>query len=92
MPRFLIEHEHEARKTACVRAVDTILSSGSHFLTHAEWGCEDGEHKCWILVDLESKEEARLILPPVYRNEAKITQVKQYALRNFNAAMKTKRY
>lgn len=92
MARFLIELAHEAKKEACIRAVQIILSSGSHFLTHAEWGCEDNDHKCWIIVDVDSKIEARLILPPIYRDEANITQIKQYKLENFNKALKDNLY
>ena len=83
MARFLIELEHEATKEACKRAVEIILTSGSHFLTNAEWGCEDNVHKCWIIVDAENKEEARYILPPIYRNEANIVCIKRYTLEDF---------
>ena len=52
-----------------------FLQTGSHFLTHAEWGCLDGEHKAWIIVEDESKEDARFIVPPFYRSSAKIVQL-----------------
>ena len=89
MARFLIELEHESDLEACKRAVEIILTSGSHFLTNAEWGCEDNVHKCWIMVDLNTKDEARAILPPVYRNEAIITKVKRYSVEKMNKAAKT---
>ena len=88
MARFLIELEHEARKRACLKAYEIILSTGSHFLVNAEWGCEDNVHCCWIMVDLDSKEEARAILPPVYREEAKITEIKRYKLEDFRKSDK----
>ena len=44
MSRFLIELPHEADGQACARFVKLILTSGSHFLTHADWGCMEGEH------------------------------------------------
>jgi hypothetical protein len=92
MAKFLIELEHEADVEACKRAVEIVLSFGSHFLTNAEWGCEDNVHKCWIMVDLENKDEARSILPPVYRNEAVITKVKRYSLEKMKKAAKTEHY
>ena len=61
MSRFLIEIPHEAEKTACLRAVKVLQETGSHFLTHADYGCLDGEHKAWIIVDVDSKNEARMI-------------------------------
>lgn len=92
MARFLIELEHEASPEACERAYNIVLSSGSHFLTNAEWGCEDHEHCCWIIVDLESKEEVRSILPPIYRNDARIVELKRYELKDLSESQKSKRY
>ena len=74
MARFLIEVAHEAEEVACARAVKILLETGSHFLTHADWGCEDDDHKGWIIVELETKEEAIALLPPAYRSQAKIVK------------------
>ena len=92
MARFLIELEHEASKEACSTAIQTLLSTGSHFLTKAEWGCSDEEHRCWITVDVDKKEDARTILPPVYRKEAKIIKLKRYTLEDFNKGIQSKQY
>ena len=92
MARFLIELEHEATLEACEKAIETILSTGSHFLTNTEWGCKDEDHRCWVIVDVDSKEEARAILPPVYRNEAKIIKLFRYTLDDLKEAKKNKEY
>jgi len=47
-------------------------------VTHADWGCKDGNHKAWIIAEVESKDEARLILPPAYRAQAIITELTHY--------------
>ncbi|HLN54260.1 MAG TPA: hypothetical protein VK212_11180 [Lentimicrobium sp.] len=78
MKRFLIEVPHGADKKACNEAIQVFLATGSHFLTHADWGCEDGEHKAWIIVDVDNKEEAKMILPSLFRSSAKITQLRHY--------------
>jgi hypothetical protein len=78
MAKFIIEVPHEADATSCIQAVQVFFESGSHFMTHADWGCQDGEHKAWMLVELDSKEEARAILPPLYRHEAKIVQLNRF--------------
>lgn len=75
MNRFLIEIPHGADKKSCDQAIQIFLQTGSHFLTHADWGCHDGEHKAWMIVDVENKDEARLIIPPLFRSSAKITQL-----------------
>jgi hypothetical protein len=75
MNRYLIEVPHGSDKKSCDQAVQIFLQTGSHFLTHAEWGCFDGEHKAWMIVDVENKDEARFIVPPLFRHSAKITQL-----------------
>ena len=64
----------------CARVVDVFLKSGSHFLSNADWGCKDGEHKAWIIVDVDSKESARRILPPLLRPHAKIVQLNSFTV------------
>ena len=77
--KFLIEVPHEGTEVACARVVDFFLKSGSHFLTRADWGCRDGEHKAWMLVDADSKDEARRIVPPPFRSKAKIVQLNTFS-------------
>ena len=80
MPRFLIEVEHPAEQLACARVVQIFLATGSHFLTHADWGCVDGEHTAWIIVEVDSKEQARAILPPAFRSHAKIVALNKFTV------------
>ncbi len=76
--RFLIEVPHDPTPVACARVVDVFLSSGSHYLTQADWGCRDGEHKSWITVEVDGKEDARRILPPALRAQARIVQLNSF--------------
>jgi hypothetical protein len=80
MARFLIEIPHEPKKEECALAAKVLRNSGSHYLTNADFGCFDEEHKAWIIVEVESKEEARLIIPPVYRSQAKIIELNKFSL------------
>ena len=80
MPRFLIEVPHEAEERACALAIQVLLRTGSHYLTNAEWGCMDGDHKGWVIVDVDSKEQARAILPPVFRSQAKIVKLNKFSM------------
>jgi hypothetical protein len=61
-----------------------MLGSGSHFLTNAEWGCKDGDHRGWFFVDVGSKEEALQILPPAYRAAAKIVCLHRFTLKEID--------
>lgn len=80
MPRYLIEVPHENSKQACDQAVKAFLATGSHFVTHADWGCDDDEHKAWFVADLDSKEQALSMLPPLFRVNAKITTLRKFTL------------
>jgi hypothetical protein len=75
MGNYLIEVPHDEDKQACMRAIQIFVESGSHFLAKADWGCSDDEHKAWLLVDVETKEQALQIVPPLYRQRAKITKL-----------------
>ena len=73
MPRFLIESPHEEETVACAKAVRVLLTSGSHFLTHADWGCKDGDHRA-------CRDEARGLLPPALRAQARIVKLNKFSL------------
>ena len=88
MARFLIEVSHEGEQLACARAVQIFLNTGSHFLTHADWGCMDGEHKAWIIAEVEDKNEARCILPPAFRAQAKIVKLNSFAMEQIDEILR----
>jgi len=88
MAKFLIEVPHEAEKLACLRTVEVFLKSGSHFLTHADWGCGDGEHKAWITIEADSRENARSVLPPAFRRQAKVTQLNRFSLEEIDEGLR----
>jgi hypothetical protein len=91
MPRFLIEVHHEAEKIACASAVQLLLQTGSHYLTHADFGCKDGDHRAWIIVDVDNKTEARNTLPPAYRTQARIVGLNKFSLEELDALLKQHR-
>lgn len=80
MARFLVEVPHDPERVACARVVQIFLKTGSHFLTHADWGCSDGEHKAWFIAEVASKEEARSIVPPALRSQAKIVGLERFTM------------
>jgi len=80
VPKFLIEVPHDAERVACARVVQLFLSTGSHFLTNAEWGCMDGVHSAWMIVDVGNKAEAMAILPPALRTHARIVGLNRFSM------------
>jgi len=85
MPRFLIEVPHTPEVLACARVVQVFLATGSHFLTHADWGCKDGHHSAWLTVDVGSKEEALAIIPPAFRSVARVVRLNCFSLEEIDA-------
>lgn len=88
MPKYLIEIPHGSEKIECLRSVSILLSSGSHFLTNADWGCLDGVHKAWFFMNAESKNEALMIVPPAYRKDTKISQLNKFKLEDVKELLK----
>ncbi len=80
MAKFLIEVPHEPEAKACLEAVRILLETGSHYLTHADFGCFDGVHKAWIIMDVDTRDEARNVLPPLYRPRANIVKLNKFTL------------
>jgi hypothetical protein len=88
MARFLIEVTHEANDVVCGQAVEIFLRTGSHFMTHADFGCADGEHKAWLTVDVETRQEALRILPPALRPRARIVRLNKFSMAHFGAMLR----
>lgn len=75
MAKFLIEVTHKEDKRSCKLAIEIFLQTGSHFLTHADWACIEGQLKAWIIADVDSRQEAFFIVPPAFRSDAKIVEL-----------------
>jgi hypothetical protein len=78
MPRFYIEVPHEADKVSCLKAIKVLMETGSHFLTNAEYGCLDGDHTARIIVELDSKEQALMVVPRAYRENTKVIRLSTF--------------
>ena len=79
MNKYLIEVSQSSYKISNMRAAYIFKRSGSHFVTHAEWGYLDGEYKAWLVAETENKREAMRILPSAYRQSAKIILLKKFS-------------
>jgi hypothetical protein len=88
MSKYLIEVSHGSGKLDCLRSVSILLSTGSHFLTNADWGCLDGNHKAWFIMDANSKEEALMVVPPAYRKDTIISQLNRFNLKEVDELLK----
>jgi hypothetical protein len=78
MPRYLVEIPHEDEHAACVKALHALQSWGSHWVTHAEFGCYDGVHCGWLTVELDNRADAQRLIPPEFRSDARIVKLNRF--------------
>jgi hypothetical protein len=84
MKRFLVISNHKAED--CNLALKETLAIG--YLTHFDWGCKDGEHTGWAVLEAEDKEQAMMSVPTFLRNRAKVVRLVKFdpeKVANFHA-------
>jgi len=79
MNKYLIEVSQSSYELSNMRASYIFKRSGSHFVTHADWGFIDGEYKAWFVAEIENEKEALQILPSAYRHRAKVVLIKKFS-------------
>ena len=79
MPKYLIEIEHPDDAEGCIRALEALSTLGSHLVSNADFGCEDGVHCGWLLVEVSDRKEAELIVPPPLRHDARVIQLRRWS-------------
>lgn len=75
MERFLIETPHTAKD--CHLLVGQVYAMG--YLYHFEWGCPDGVHSGWAIIEAEDEAQARLAVPPIVRNKARVVRLSKFS-------------
>jgi len=79
MNKYLIEVSASSYKLSIMRASYIFKRTGSHFVTHADWGFHDGQYKAWLVAETENEKEAMQILPSAYRHRAKIVMINKFS-------------
>lgn len=74
MKRFLVISNHTAAD--CNLALKEVLAIG--YLTHFDWGCKDGVHTGWAILEAENKAEAMMSVPVFLRNQAQVVQLTKF--------------
>lgn len=88
MPKYIVEVPHSGDRLECQRSIQIFLSTGNHFLMNADWGCHDGVHKAWFMMEVDNKDEAMRVIPPLYRKDAIITQLEKFKPQDFDKIMR----
>jgi hypothetical protein len=55
--------------------LDAFVKAGSHYMTRAEWGCLDDDHRSWAIVEAMDDAQAHFMVPPVLRPNAKVIRL-----------------
>ena len=80
MANYLIEIPHSGNVIECRQVIKLFVTSGSHLLANAQWGCKDGVHKAWFIGDFESKDQALQVIPPLLKRNANIIELVKFNL------------
>jgi len=90
VPRYIIHLPHGNEHDMCIRALQVIERYGGHLFTHAEWGCNDGVHCGWLIVELDNREAVMQMIPPEFRQDAQIVELNRFSKDEVAAWVKRK--
>lgn len=85
MAKFMIEMPHT--KEQCMSMMGKMAMEDAPLLKEAWWGCMDGNHTGWVMVDAASKDEAAMKVPEQMRGEAKVTEIMQFSAEELKEKM-----
>lgn len=74
MERFLIESPHTARE--CKLVVKLVQSMG--YLNNFDWGCREGVHTGWAMIEAENAAQALGVVPALIRNQARAIKLSKF--------------
>jgi len=73
--RYLVSVTHTMEE--CIRGLQAIEAVG--MITHFDWGCKDGEHTGWVIIEAESKQQALMVVPPALRDKAHAVKLVKFS-------------
>ena len=74
MPSFMVISPHTAAD--CTKVVRDTLALG--YLTHFDWGCKDGDHTGWAVIEASNKAEVLMAVPPSVRPQARAVELVKF--------------
>ena len=87
MSKYLIASKHEPDD--CLRALDEELAKGSGVLDKFVYGCKEGDHTGYAIVDVKNLSDALAMVPGFLQASACITKVDKFTpaeIKSFHAA------
>lgn len=74
MYKYIIESPHTLEN--CQKAINDLHAAG--YLHHFEWGCKDDDHTAWAIVEAETSEDARQMIPWYLRDKARVVRLVKF--------------
>lgn len=74
MDRYLVSVSHT--NDDCVRALKAVEAVG--MITHFDWGCKDGDHTGYVIIEAESRSQALMVVPPLMRDKARAVRLVKF--------------
>jgi hypothetical protein len=74
MERYIVIAPHTAEN--CVKALQQVEAIG--YITHFDWGCRDGEHCGWVIIEADSAKEALMVVPSSDRASARAIKLTKF--------------
>ncbi len=71
MQQYIVESPHNEEE--CRAAIEMVQAAG--YLRHFKWGCPDGEHCGWAIIEADNADEALLSVPSLIRRKARVVQI-----------------
>ena len=75
MYRFLVISPHT--DADCKDVIQQVLFAG--YITHFDWGCMDGDHTGWVIIEAEYAKEALMVVPSKQRGSAKAIRLTKFS-------------
>ena len=75
MDRYIVITQHT--DADCKRVIQQVEAIG--YITHFDWGCNDGDHEGWAIVDADSHTEALMCVPSSHRPRAKAVKLVKFS-------------
>jgi len=86
MDRYLVISHHTLED--CKMAVKHFFSFHASYMTHFDWGCKDGDHNAYAIIEADSHENAKMAVPPLLRDKTTVIKLTHFTPEMFPDLMK----
>lgn len=86
MSLYLIASKHTAEQ--CIQALDEVMAKGTDILDKFVYGCKEGDHTGYAIVNAERLSDALALVPDFLQEDACVTKVTKFSpaeIRSFHA-------